>query len=144
MLKEIVLTPVEASSLLISSVFGKPVFSEEVARRLHVPPIIARFDEAMSFWGNIFQDTQKSQLLVDSVNRLLQAAQSGNHYPYLTETEVQIIRLRNGLEDGRIKTLVQTGEQIGKSGERTRQIEAKSLMRLRHPTYTQYLPSFVR
>ena len=52
----------------------------------------------------------------------------------LTEREKKVLKSRFGLEDGRPKTLEETGEQFYVSRERAREIEAKALRKLRHPT----------
>ena len=55
----------------------------------------------------------------------------------LTERERRIIVLRFGLEDGKFRTLEEVGREFGITRERIRQIEAKALRKLRHPTYSR-------
>jgi RNA polymerase primary sigma factor len=61
----------------------------------------------------------------------------------LTEREQKILKLRFGLGDGRDHTLEEVGQQFDVTRERIRQIEAKALRKLRHPTRSRKLRSFV-
>ncbi len=61
----------------------------------------------------------------------------------LTEREQKILKLRFGLGDGRDHTLEEVGQQFAVTRERIRQIEAKALRKLRHPTRSRKLRSFV-
>ncbi len=61
----------------------------------------------------------------------------------LTEREQKILKLRFGLGDGRDHTLEEVGQQFDVTRERIRQIEAKALRKLRHPTRSRKLKSFV-
>ena len=60
----------------------------------------------------------------------------------LTPREEKVIRLRFGLEDGRAHTLEEVGKEFGVTRERIRQIEAKAIRRLRHPTRQKRLSQF--
>lgn len=62
----------------------------------------------------------------------------------LPEREQTIIRMRFGLDDGRPKTLEEVGKNFGVTRERIRQIEAKSLRKLRHPSRSKKLIDFTR
>lgn len=62
---------------------------------------------------------------------------------HLSKKERTVLMLRFGLEDGREKTLEETGRKIGVTRERVRQIEGKALGKLRHPTVKQRLKDFV-
>ncbi|MCI7132978.1 MAG: sigma-70 family RNA polymerase sigma factor, partial [Mollicutes bacterium] len=60
----------------------------------------------------------------------------------LTDREARVIRLRYGLEDGRNHTLEEVGKEFNVTRERIRQIEAKALKKLRHPSRSKLLKDF--
>jgi RNA polymerase primary sigma factor len=61
----------------------------------------------------------------------------------LSEREQEIVRLRFGLDGGRAKTLEEVGQEFGVTRERIRQIEAKTLAKLRHPQRSERLREFL-
>ena len=61
----------------------------------------------------------------------------------LTDREENVLRLRFGLEDGRTRTLEEVGKVFGVTRERIRQIEAKALRKLRHPSRSKQLRDFL-
>lgn len=75
-----------------------------------------------------------NQLLKDEINMVLQG---------LTEREEKVLRLRFGLYDGRTRTLEEVGKEFNVTRERIRQIEAKALRKLKHPTRSKRLRDFV-
>ena len=74
------------------------------------------------------------QLLKDEINSVLQL---------LTERERKVLQLRFGLIDGRTRTLEEVGKEFNVTRERIRQIEAKALRKLKHPTKSKRLKDFV-
>ena len=75
-----------------------------------------------------------NQLLKDEINLVLQG---------LTDREEKVLRLRFGLYDGRTRTLEEVGKEFNVTRERIRQIEAKALRKLKHPTRSKRLKDFV-
>ena len=61
----------------------------------------------------------------------------------LTEREQKVLKLRFGLEDGRARTLEEVGKEFDVTRERIRQIEAKALRKLRHPTRSKTLKDYL-
>ena len=61
----------------------------------------------------------------------------------LTEREQKVLKLRFGLEDGRARTLEEVGKKFDVTRERIRQIEAKALRKLRHPTRSKKLKDYL-
>ncbi len=74
-----------------------------------------------------------NQLLKDEINNVLDG---------LTEREEKVLRLRFGLYDGRTRTLEEVGKEFNVTRERIRQIEAKALRKLKHPTRSKRLKDF--
>ena len=61
----------------------------------------------------------------------------------LTEREAKVLKLRFGLEDGRSRTLEEVGKEFDVTRERIRQIEAKALRKLRHPSRSKQVKDFL-
>ena len=60
-----------------------------------------------------------------------------------SEREAKFVRLRFGLDDGRARTLEEVGKEVDVTRERIRQIEAKALRKLRHPSRSKKLKDFL-
>jgi len=61
----------------------------------------------------------------------------------LTDREENVLRLRFGLDDGKMRTLEDVGKVFNVTRERIRQIEAKALRKLRHPSRSKQLRDFI-
>ncbi len=61
----------------------------------------------------------------------------------LTERERKVLQLRFGLDDGRSRTLEEVGKEFHVTRERIRQIEAKALRKLRHPSRSRKLKDYL-
>ena len=61
----------------------------------------------------------------------------------LTQREQEVLRLRFGLDDGRSRTLEEVGREFRVTRERIRQIEAKALRKLRHPSRSRRLKDYL-
>lgn len=80
------------------------------------------------------EDYATNELLKDEIAEVLLT---------LTEREEKVIRLRFGLEDGKSRTLEEVGQMFGVTRERIRQIEAKALRKLRHPSRSRKLKDYM-
>lgn len=78
-------------------------------------------------------ETAFNHILKEQINRVLSS---------LTERESRVIKYRFGLEDGWQRTLEEVGQKFGVTRERIRQIEAKALRKLRHPSRSKKLKEF--
>lgn len=79
----------------------------------------------------------------DAASQELLKAQLNKILSELTERERRVIALRFGLEDGRARTLEEVGKEFNVTRERIRQIEAKALRKLRHPTRSRRLKDYL-
>ena len=95
-----------------------------------------------AFLGDFIEDDSTPAPLELASQQLLKS-QIGEALHKLTERERRIIILRFGLEDGRFRTLEEVGKEFGITRERIRQIEAKALRKLRHPSYSRKLRGYL-
>ena len=79
----------------------------------------------------------------DAATRAMLTRPSSEVLGELSEREQEIVRLRFGLDGGQAKTLEEVGKEFGVTRERIRQIEAKTLAKLRHPQRSQRLREFL-
>ena len=98
-------------------------------------------EEEDSHLGDFIEDAEavapaeaaSTKLLKEKMDEVLQN---------LTVREKKVLQLRFGLEDGRSRTLEEVGQEFGVTRERIRQIEAKALRKLRHPTRSKWLKDY--
>lgn len=79
----------------------------------------------------------------DAASHILLKEQLSGVLSTLTDREEKVLRLRFGLEDGRARTLEEVGKEFNVTRERIRQIEAKALRKLRHPSRSKKLKDFL-
>lgn len=99
-------------------------------------------EEDDSHLGDFIEDEQAmspddyaaNELLKDELNEVLLE---------LTDREEKVLRLRFGLDDGRTRTLEEVGKEFNVTRERIRQIEAKALRKLKHPSRSKRLRDFL-
>ena len=99
-------------------------------------------DEDESNLGDFIKD-ENAAAPIDVAARHLLAAAVGDVLVELSDREQEVVRLRFGLEDGRPRTLEEVGRQFGVTRERIRQIEAKTLAKLRHPHRSDRLRDYL-
>jgi RNA polymerase primary sigma factor len=142
----------------LQQVFEREPTHEEIARAMDVPETKVRQvlevsrlpvsleapvgQEGDAFLGDFIEDESMPQPLELASQQLLRG-QIGDALDKLTERERRIIVLRFGLEDGRFRTLEEVGREFGITRERIRQIEAKALRKLRHPSYSRKLRGYL-
>ena len=137
---------------------GREPTPEEVADRLGVP--VSRVREVLkisrdpvsldtpigeeddSHLGDFIED-DRLMSPQDSAAFTMLREELGRALESLTERERQVVRLRFGLADGRARTLEEVGKEFNVTRERIRQIEAKALRKLRHPTRSKRLKDFL-
>lgn len=137
---------------------GREPTPEEVAERLNVP--VARVREVLkisrdpvsldtpigeeddSHLGDFIED-DTALSPADSAAFSMLREELSTALESLTERERQVVRLRFGLEDGRARTLEEVGKEFNVTRERIRQIEAKALRKLRHPSRSKRLKDFL-
>ena len=93
-------------------------------------------------FGDFIKD-EKAKDPSDETSQRLLREQMEKVLNSLTERERKILRLRFGLQDGYARTLEEVGKQFKVTRERIRQIEAKALRKLRHPTRSRQLEGFL-
>ena len=137
---------------------GREVSAAEVAKEMNMNPDKVREilkiaqdpisletpvgEEEDSHIGDFIED-QESPAPAEAASYELLREQLNEVLHTLTPREEQVLRLRFGLEDGRQRTLEEVGQQFNITRERIRQIEAKALRKLRHPSRSKKLRDYL-
>jgi RNA polymerase primary sigma factor len=98
-------------------------------------------EEEDSHLGDFIPD-EDAVAPADAASSLLLREKMYDVLQNLTPREKKVLQLRFGLEDGRSRTLEEVGQEFGVTRERIRQIEAKALRKLRHPTRSKWLKDY--
>ncbi|MFC0233170.1 RNA polymerase sigma factor RpoD [Vagococcus entomophilus] len=99
-------------------------------------------EEDDSHLGDFIEDQEATSPAEHAAYELLKE-QLESVLDTLTDREENVLRLRFGLDDGRTRTLEEVGKVFGVTRERIRQIEAKALRKLRHPSRSKQLKDFL-
>ncbi|MCB9439757.1 MAG: RNA polymerase sigma factor [Mycolicibacterium sp.] len=99
-------------------------------------------DEGDSQLGDFIEDSE-AVVAVDAVSFTLLQDQLQSVLETLSEREAGVVRLRFGLTDGQPRTLDEIGQVYGVTRERIRQIESKTMSKLRHPSRSQVLRDYL-
>ena len=147
----------KASSQLLHETGHDPT-TKEIAERLEMP--VERIQEIIriaqdpvsletpigeeedSHLGDFIQDDD-APAPADAASLMLLKEQLNEVLSTLSDREARVLRLRFGLEDGRARTLEEVGKEFDVTRERIRQIEAKALRKLRHPSRSKKVKDFL-
>lgn len=137
---------------------GREPTPEELAQEMHLPVEkvheLFRFsqepvsletpigEEDDSHLGDFIQDPM-IPVPADAVDYAMLKEQIGEVLGTLTDREEQVLRMRFGIDDGRPRTLEEVGKEFHVTRERIRQIEAKALRKLKHPTRSKKLKDYL-
>ena len=137
---------------------GREPSAEEIAERLDMPvdkvreimrvaqePVSLETpigEEEDSHLGDFIPDDD-APVPAEAASQTLLKEQLADVLKTLTPREEKVLRLRFGLEDGRPRTLEEVGKEFNVTRERIRQIEAKALRKLRHPSRSKKLRDFL-
>ncbi|MCB9383130.1 MAG: RNA polymerase sigma factor RpoD [Bryobacterales bacterium] len=138
--------------------YGREPTVEEIGEAMDLPPARVRKvmkiaqepisietpvgEEDDSHLGDFLEDSDQPSP-ADAVINLNLRAQTSQVLRTLSPREERVIRMRFGLEDGSEHTLEEVGQKFSVTRERIRQIEAKALRKLRHPSRSRRLKTFV-
>lgn len=99
-------------------------------------------DDDQTQLGDFIED-QSATEPIDAASKELLREQVRNVLGFLTDRERSVIEMRFGLKDGKDHTLEEVGREFGVTRERIRQIEAKALRKLRHPSRSKTLRDYL-
>jgi len=99
-------------------------------------------EEEDSHLGDFIED-EDAPAPASAASYMLLRDQLDNVLDTLTDREKRVLELRFGIEDGRPRTLEEVGKEFGVTRERIRQIEAKALRKLRHPSRSKKLKDYL-
>ena len=99
-------------------------------------------EEDDSHLGDFIQD-EDAPAPAEAASHTLLKEQLNEVLNTLTEREAKVLKLRFGLEDGKSRTLEEVGQRFEVTRERIRQIEAKALRKLRHPSRSKKVKDFL-
>jgi RNA polymerase primary sigma factor len=138
--------------------YGRAPTSEEIGIKMEIPPERVRSaiktaqlpislelpmgEDESSYLGDFIEDHNAVQP-VDSASKQLLKEEISAVLSTLTPREHRVLQLRFGLEDGRARTLEEVGLEFSVTRERIRQIEAKALRKLRHPSRSRKLRDYL-
>jgi len=137
---------------------GREPTSEEIAAQMEISPEKVREiikvsqepvsletpigEEEDSHLGDFIED-HTALAPADAASHQLLKEQVEDVLDSLTERERKVLQLRFGLDDGRSRTLEEVGKEFHVTRERIRQIEAKALRKLRHPSRSRKLKDYL-
>jgi len=147
-----------SASRHLSQEYGREPTPKEIGEEMEIPPEKVREiikvsqlpislespigEEEDSHLGDFIED-QNALPPPDAASRQLLKEQIDSVLSSLTPREQRVLQLRFGLEDGRSRTLEEVGKEFNVTRERIRQIEAKALRKLRHPTRSRKLKDYL-
>ena len=121
---------------------GVEIDVSDVVELLSKPEEMLPSEEDDSHLGDFIQDDEAEEP-ADAASYAMLREQLAGVLKTLTPREERVLRLRYGLTDGRMHTLEEVGEEFNVTRERIRQIEAKALRKLRHPSRSKVLKDFL-
>jgi RNA polymerase primary sigma factor len=135
----------EASPQEIATAMDLPVEKVDELLRISREPVSLDTpigEDADTHFGDLIEDTGAVAPVEAAAVTLLQE-QLRSVLQTLSDREKKVIQLRFGLTDGRCRTLEEVGVEFGVTRERIRQIESKTLAKLRHPSRSQILRDYL-
>ena len=135
----------EPSIKEVAQALDLPVEKVSDAIRMNMEPVSLEMpigEEEETHLGDFIQDCG-SMIPLEETTRVLLNEQLSEALSTLTRREEEVLRLRYGLTDGRARTLEEVGQIFHVTRERIRQIEAKALRKLKHPTRSRKLRDYL-